>query len=137
MADVPGESSQPEGNFDNDFEKLDPFAPDSNLLGSGDSEEVTSSSQIQPDMPEEDLYRTTPPNPSEAEPLVDFGEHVTVISQPYNDPEDLPEASSQPVSSSTPESEKADPDPQPTPASSTKVSIKSKTGEKLRIDLRS
>jgi len=131
MADISGESSQPEGNFENDFEKLDPYSPESNMMEDEqrDFGEVTSSSQINADMPEEDLYTSNSPMPSEAEPLVDFGEPVTLISQPpIPEPEIEP---SQPVTSSTSESEKTE-EASPTPEISPMISIKSKTDELLK-----
>lgn len=98
MADVPAESSQPEGNnFDNDFEKLDPFSPShepleqrADLGDFGDDFGVSSTTQPQPDLPEEDLYSPTPElvpsapdqGSSEAEPLVQFGDEPVLLVQP-------------------------------------------------------
>ena len=78
MADLPTESSQPEGNFDNDFEKLDPFAPSPTEPVQGDDFGVSSTTAGQQDLPEEDLYSPSSeptliskdPDYSEAEPLV-------------------------------------------------------------------
>merc|ERR550532_2636092 len=71
------QSSQPESNnFDNDFEKLDPFGVP------GDDDQLVSSS-IQRDTPEEDLYSGSPAmNASEAEPLVSFDDPTPVAPAP-------------------------------------------------------
>ena len=76
-------SSQPEGNnFDNDFEKLDPF-------GSPGEDDQLVSSSIQRDTPEEDLYSASPPSASEAEPLVSFDDPpmAAVVPEPVAQPD--------------------------------------------------
>lgn len=81
MADQSNEFSQPEGNnFDNDFEKLDrpvdPFSPETaNAPAEMGDEFVSSTSNYQGDMPEEDLYTTTlTPQLVQNEPLVNFSD---------------------------------------------------------------
>ncbi|KAK2158111.1 hypothetical protein LSH36_177g04082 [Paralvinella palmiformis] len=93
MADLLGESSPQEGNFDNDFEKLD---PESTTPAGDEHSEVTSTSHIQADVPEDDMYRTDPAQTAEAEPLIDIGEPSPAPSAPL-----IPDLPSQPVSSST------------------------------------
>ena len=119
MADLPGESSPQEGNFDNDFEKLDPESP--NFAGS-DHGEVTSTSHVPTDVPEDDMPRTDPPQTGEAEPLIDIGEPTPVPSAPL-----IPDIPSQPVTSSTMEKPE-----EPTYESITKCIINT-SGEPINI----
>jgi len=70
-------SSQPESNFDHDFEQLDPYAAPPS------QDDVVSSSAFAAEQAEEDLYSASPVNTSEAEPkLVNFDEEKPAPVKP-------------------------------------------------------